>query len=90
MTTAEQTMIERVARAIAGANMEDFDETPNLHMELARAAVEALREVDDGFFKRVTDLVRDGRYEVFGESYPVFRNFMRGAVDAILNEETGT
>lgn len=37
-------MVERVARVIADANMEDFEETPALHMELARAAIAAMRE----------------------------------------------
>lgn len=38
------TMRERVARAIADANMEDFDELPELHLAMADAAIKAMRE----------------------------------------------
>ena len=41
------SMIERVARAIAEANMEDFDETPFLHEAMAIAAIEAMGEPTD-------------------------------------------
>lgn len=43
-----QTMIERVARAIAEANQEDYDAMPDLHTALARAAIAAMREPSDG------------------------------------------
>jgi hypothetical protein len=37
-------LIERVARAIADANSENYDELPHLHTALARAAIAAMRE----------------------------------------------
>jgi hypothetical protein len=37
-------MIERVARAIADAFMEDYSEAPNLYDEMAEAAIAAMRE----------------------------------------------
>lgn len=53
----ENEMIKRVARAIADANMEDYDELKELHDALARAAIAAMREPTEAMIEVGNDQI---------------------------------
>jgi hypothetical protein len=49
------TMRVRIARAIAEANMEDFEDAPNLHLAMADAALAAMREPTEAMVEAARD-----------------------------------
>ena len=57
-----------------------------LYEDLARAALEAMREPSDAFLALVAERMHDARFSRSGETYPVPRNFLRAVVDAALSE----
>ena len=76
------SMIERVARAIAEANMEDFEETPHLHEALAIAAIEAMGEP-------IEDMIAAGvnRASGFASAGNRMCNGYRAMIQQALNEK---
>lgn len=68
-------MIEKVARAIADANMEDFEEFRALHEEMARAAIEAMKEPS----QNMIDAIDDSDVYSFWSTY-------QDAIDAALGK----
>lgn len=84
------SMIERVGKAILdegrnfGALAHRLDGENALERRLARAAIEAMREPDDAFMEQIHLRSYDGRFCKSGETYPVYRNFLRSFVDAAL------
>lgn len=63
---AEMSMVERVGRAIAEANQEDYMEFAALHDAMARAAIEAM-PVDE-YYLRCAKFV-EGVRETYGHGY---------------------
>lgn len=56
------SMIERVGRAIAEANQEDYMEFAALHDAMARAAIEAMkRPVTDDMIEAGTNAIHNGQ-----------------------------
>lgn len=76
----ENEMIERVARAIADANMEDYDELKELHDALARAAIAAMREPTEAMEREYFNALTGNRREVGRKVY-------RAMIDAALKSE---
>jgi hypothetical protein len=74
----EHDMIERVARAIADANMEDYGELKELHDALARAAIEAMRVPADAML--------DAACELYLASDHDYRIIYQAMIDAALRE----
>ena len=74
-----ESMIERVARAIAKADARPYEDAPNLFCGKARAAVEAMREP--------TDAMVDAAWDAIGEGYDTMAAVISAAAQAALNEQ---
>jgi hypothetical protein len=69
-------MIERVARAVADAFMEDYDEAPNLYDAMAEAAIAAMRE-----FKMVVRHDGEVVHELRGAPDDIWKAMIDAALD---------
>ena len=92
-------LIERCARAIFDKECHltpsvmrhsDFADlnTRLWYLELARAAIEAMREPANDFMEQVHLRSYDGRFAKSHETYPIYRNFLRAFIDAALSQDT--
>ena len=76
-----QSMIERVAQTLADVNELDYDEFPEQHNALARAAINAMREPTDAM------LSAGGRAILNADEDWKSNASWRAMIDAALNEQ---
>ncbi len=69
-----ESMIEKVARAIAKADARPYEDAPNLFRGKARAAIEAMREPTDA-------MVDAGQWQI--DPVSLYQSF----INAALNEQ---
>lgn len=94
------SMVEKVARAMWARRREVLAEAGWPRMSLwehesdalredfraeARAAIEAMCQPDDEFMEQLHLRSYDGRFAKSGDTYPVYRNFLRSFIDAALS-----
>jgi hypothetical protein len=76
-------MVERLARAIAEANEEDFEDAPNLYVAMATSALQPLLEPDEQMVEAMARETRDDLQPTDDE----LRAFFTAAIRSLLEEK---
>lgn len=82
------TMVERVARAICEASGETFDICPGIHMDAARAAIEAMMEPTEEMVKAGMDANPRGRTISDSDLTAIYRAMFQAALKESDNDRS--